>query len=104
MLLLPGHPPAALPSAGTRGRTNPTHTHGSHVVLVGFPHFLHDLLLGFAAVLNGALHCDGPLGVVQSQVLQADEKATISAETRQSHQGVLSSAALEGWGWDAEGT
>lgn len=57
----------------------PTHAHGGHVVLVGFPHFLHDLLLGAAAVLDGALHRDGPLGVVQGQVLQAGEKQVSAA-------------------------
>lgn len=49
-----------------------THAHGCYIVLVGFPHFLHDLLLCFAAVLDGAFHCDRPFRVVQSQVLQSD--------------------------------
>lgn len=47
-----------------------THAHGSHVILIGFPHFLHDLLLGPAAVLDGALHSDGPLGVIEGEILQ----------------------------------
>lgn len=47
-----------------------THTHGSHIILIGLPNFLHDLLLSPAAVLNGPLHSDGPLGVVEGKVLQ----------------------------------
>lgn len=47
-----------------------THIHGSDVILVGFPDLLHDLQLGPAAALNGAFDRDGPLWVVQRQVLK----------------------------------
>lgn len=46
-----------------------THTHGSHVILIGLPNFLHDLLLSSATVLNGPLHGDGPFRVIESEVL-----------------------------------
>ena len=48
-----------------------THIHGGDVVVVGLPDLLHDLGLGQAAGLDGSLHRDGPLWVVQGQVLQA---------------------------------
>lgn len=51
-------------------RRGETHVHGGHVVIVGLAHFLHDLLLGQTAGLDRALHRDGPLRVVQGQVLQ----------------------------------
>lgn len=47
------------------------HVHGGHVALVRLPDLLHHFLLGQSAGLDGALHRDGPLRVVQSQVLQA---------------------------------
>lgn len=80
-VLLSGRPPQSSRQPRRRAGPSPTHAHGGHVVLVGFPHFLHDLLLCFAAVLDGALHRDGPFGVVQSQVLQADGKASVSPQT-----------------------
>ena len=47
-----------------------THIHGGDVVVVGLPDLLHDLGLGQAAGLDGALHRYGPLWVVQGQVLE----------------------------------
>lgn len=52
-----------------------THTHGGHIILVGLSNFLHDLLLRPAAVLNGPLHGDGPLGVIESEVLEPGRRA-----------------------------
>ena len=48
-----------------------TYVHGGAVVLVRLPDLLHHLLLGAGAGFDGALHRDGPLGVVQGQILQA---------------------------------
>lgn len=82
-LLVPGHPLRAhrrggragtLPGRAAVPKLSRTHAHGCDIVLVGFSHFLHDLLLCFAAVLDGALHCDRSFRVVQGQVLQADGK------------------------------
>lgn len=47
-----------------------TYVHSSHVTLVSFPDLLHHLLFGSSAVFDGALHRDGPLWVVHSQILQ----------------------------------
>lgn len=47
------------------------YVHGGHVALMRFPDLLHHLLLGQTAGLDGALDGDGPLWVVQGQVLQA---------------------------------
>lgn len=46
------------------------YVHSSHVALVGFSDFLHHLLLCSCTSLDGARHCDGPLWVVQGQVLE----------------------------------
>lgn len=82
-LLVPGHPLRAhwrggragtLPGRAAVPKPSRTHAHGCNIVLIGFSHFLHDLLLCFAAVLDRALHCDRSFGVVQGQVLQADGK------------------------------
>lgn len=51
-----------------------TYVHSSHVAFISFPDLLHHLLLGSPAGFDGALHRDGPLWVVQSQVLQPGHK------------------------------
>lgn len=68
--------PTLCSSGSEGGRQGPgTHAHGSHVILIGLPNFLHDLLLSPAAVLDGALHSDGPLGVIEGEVLQPAGRA-----------------------------
>lgn len=47
--------------------------HSSHVALIRFPDLLHHLFLSSRARLDGALHCDGPLWVVQGQVLETGQ-------------------------------
>lgn len=64
----------------TRECATKTHIHGSDVILVGFPDLLHDLQLGPAAALNGAFDRDGPLWVVQRQVLKAAQPPRESGE------------------------
>lgn len=58
------------PRASGEAAAPGTHTHGGHVVLVGLPNLLHDLLLGPAAVLDGPLHGDSPLRIIEGEVLQ----------------------------------
>lgn len=47
-----------------------TNIHGSNVIFVRLPDFLHDLLLGLGTRLNIAFDCNGALQVVQRQFLQ----------------------------------
>lgn len=80
LLNLKGHTALGMPAPGDplccssgseKGRqVLGTHTHGSHIILIGLPNFLHDLLLSPAAVLDGPLHGDGPLRVIECEVLQ----------------------------------
>lgn len=49
-----------------------THIHCGDVVLVGLSDLLHDLHLGVGAVFQRAFDCDGPLWVVQRQVLKTE--------------------------------
>lgn len=49
------------------------YVHSSHVTVIRFPDLLHHLLLCSRAGLDRALHCDGPLWVVQSQVLETGQ-------------------------------
>lgn len=53
-----------------------SYVHSSHVALVGFSDFLHHLLFCSCTVLDGARHCDGPLWVVQGQVLETGPNRT----------------------------
>lgn len=48
-----------------------THIHCSDVIVIRLAHFLHDLLFCQEARFNRALHCDGPLWVIKSQILQS---------------------------------
>lgn len=54
-----------------------TYVHSSHVAFISFPDLLHHLLLGSAAGFDGTLHRDGPLWVVQGQVLQTGRKSEV---------------------------
>lgn len=59
----------------SRGDCCNTYVHSSHVTLVSFPDLFHHLLFGSPAVFDGALHRDGPLWVVHSQILQPGHKS-----------------------------
>lgn len=52
-----------------------THAHGGHVILISLSDFLHDLLLGPTAVLNGALHSDGPFRVIERELLEPGKRS-----------------------------
>lgn len=58
------------------------YVHSSHVALIRFPDLLHHLLLCSWACLDGALHCDGPLWVVQSQVLKTGKNSGVKKKKK----------------------
>lgn len=62
----PKNPPKLTPSH--------TYIHGSDVIIIGLSHFLHDFLLSQAAGLNSTFHGDGPLRIIQGQILQPAQK------------------------------
>lgn len=56
-------------------QTDITYIHSSHVAFISLPDLLHHLLFGSSAGFDGPLHCDGPLWVVQGQVLQTGHRS-----------------------------
>lgn len=57
-----------------RGRPG-AHIDSHNVVLVGLSQLLHDLHLSVGTRFRAALHRDGPLGVVNGQILQTSPRA-----------------------------
>lgn len=48
-----------------------THIHGSDIIVICLPHFLHDFLFGQAARFDRALHRNCPLWVIKGQILES---------------------------------
>lgn len=85
-----------------------THIHGSNVIVICLPHFLHDFLFGQAARFDRALHRNCPLWVIKGQILQSalrDIKKKIVLRTLSRKFGhwfcdcVLSMLTVKSWSW-----